>query len=193
MTSVVLTYDATDEVDALMMTLSYCEELAIETREGSFRLVLEKEDGEIIENPHTAFLYASRLAHTLPSNALQFARVHAWIEEERAMLQDWDHAKRAHFSGAAMARVVLPVLHRLEADLSETQARWLGGFEVSTAADFCWIARLKLLRDCTPNVLQRLPKLRAYATRDPSKDYRDEDSDASSEDEADDEADGGGA
>lgn len=134
------------------------------------------------------FVYASRLAHTLPSDPEHCAIVWEWVEMERQLMRDihwrcmswldtsgllwrwasWIHAK-------ATQQHVEDTLTLLEDELAENV--WLDGFENSTAADFCWIARLRRL--CRTYDLSSFPRVCAYARRDPtlhctSDDARDE-------------------
>ena len=140
--------------------------------EPTYRL---EESGELLSGWHTIFMYASRLAHTWPSDALGSARV------DRA-------ARDARYAS----------LDSLKKEYLGAGTGWmLAQYEDSTAADFMCIARLRSMQD-NGHVLPKA--LRKYARRNPALKLESDDdendesevgSDDAENDESEDESDEG--
>ena len=127
--------------------------------EPTYRL---EESGELLSGWHTIFMYASRLAHTWPSDALGSARV------DRA-------ARDARYAS----------LDSLKKEYIGAGTGWmLAQYEDSTAADFMCIARLRSMQD-NGHVLPKA--LRKYARRNPALTLESDDgeNDESDEDDSD--------
>ena len=129
---------------------------------------------ESITGHHSVFLFASRLAHTMHSDPHAAAVVDMWLEMERDTM-----GKLARVPPARQTAFLRSVLRLLE-DHLEGEDWLLPTFATSTAADFCWIARLQWLHKRHTLGLDDFPNVRRYMEQDP----RDELSDGEDEEDS---------
>jgi glutathione S-transferase len=130
--------------------------------EAADRTSLAFEGGkESITGHHSVFLFASRLAHTMHSDPHAAALVDMWLEMERDTM-----AKLARVPPARQGAFLRSVLRLLD-DHLEGENWLLPTFTASTAADFCWIARLQWLQKRHALALDDFPHVRRYMEQDP--------------------------
>lgn len=154
MTTTLAYADVTPEVRAIWRTLDYAQ-LPYQVEpldEGDVELRLP-EEGATIRGWRAVFVYASRLAHTYPSAPTGAAFVEEWLNAP------WDEAARA------------ATLDRMETALAAHGKTYLCDCDLnlSTAADFLWVARLA---DVPAAELEARPCVAALAATDPGMDDR---------------------
>ena len=135
---------ATPETSAICATFEYAkaEYEVVEDAEACEATLIV--DGTTITGWLPIFVFASRMAHTLPGDRLEMAMVMEAI---------------AKIDGASLAQVEALFAHGKPWLVSE--------LEESTAADFLLIARLRRMRD-DGHSLRTYPLLLAYSDRNPA-------------------------
>lgn len=177
-------YAAGDDVTAIRMALAYLdmdvnECILVDHADTPATLVVRDSDDTTtmcVRGLRPILVYVTRRAHLLPSDPAHCALVWEWIELERdmaeALSRPWWVRAAAHLFLTADWQSVRAPLLRLEAELAQNV--WLGGFEESTAADFCWIARLRWLHGRCEIPRSTYPRVRAYMERNPALTHEEE-------------------
>lgn len=160
---------AAQDAQPAVRTLAYLDPRADVIVDGaSVGACLTLSGGERILGLPSIFVYLSRLAHTLPAEPLLCAKVHEWLELERAMMRHVDAAAGAWFASWRTRVFVLGTLRILDDGL--VGAHWLGDFEASTAADFCWLPRLQWIERRYSIDWTAFPSLWRYMGQQPERD-----------------------
>ena len=128
--------------------LEYCLELTGGVCENdddpnaSIRLCV---DNVVLCGWRAAFVYCSRLAHTLPSDPLCAAMIHEWIDDPYHMDIDEGAAAR--------------IMRRVDVALAAHGGQFVCDLDAVTAADFLLSERL---REIAPAVLASFPRVEVY-------------------------------
>lgn len=149
--------------NAIPMTLQYADvEFTIVIADAT---AITFEDGERIEGYHSVLLFASRLARTMPSKPKDMAMVDVWMEFERDSMH-----QLTRVPPHAQSTFVASVLRRIDDHLRSNECAWLSSFGTSSAADFCWIARILWFAKVFETNLADFPHAKEYSEQDPRDD-----------------------
>ena len=169
---ILCTYRRRSDVAAVLSLLHHTDGVHVEQRvtkkeaeDGAASLTITADDGEVevISGSHSMLVFAGRLTRVWPSDSLLCAKVDEFIEMERELLTDAAISPRRTLDWFVQLRVPR-VLAKLETSLSATG--WLGEFDRPTAADFCWVERLKWLLLTFDIDMAPFPALEEYMQRD---------------------------
>ena len=138
--------------------------------------VLHIDDETSIQHSMPIFMYVSRITHTYPSiDPFSACIVDEWFELHRQFMLPFEVGadcnklglKESPIESNWLVEEHIPVyLNKLEVELQNLphEAKNLGGLDVTSAADFCWRARLQWLELHFNVTFEKYPHVQKYAS-----------------------------